>query len=64
MAGGSERETVTCLHYDNEVTNFTVVAGYSDSKDFASNSTGLTNYAFAYAIDYRGNWRWGKYFTN
>jgi hypothetical protein len=64
LAGGSHDEHVTCTHYDRDKTNYTIVAGHTSSPDFTKNATNLTSYGFAYAIDYRGNWIWGKYFAN
>ena len=66
MAGGASNETVRCVHHDLKSTNFTIIAGTSISADFASNvsSFNASSYGYAYAVDYRGNWRWGKYFVN
>jgi hypothetical protein len=44
-----------------KVTNFTLIAGYSNSTDFTKR-TGDT--AFAYALDFRGNPVWSRIFAN
>lgn len=66
MAGGTGNETVRCVHHDIKKTNFTIIAGTSVSTDFSHNASsfGTNSTGFAYAVDYRGNWRWGKYFVN
>jgi hypothetical protein len=41
--------------------NLVLVAGNTTSEDYAP---AASDHAFLYAIDYDGNWQWGKFFYN
>jgi hypothetical protein len=38
-----------------------IVAGNTSSPDYAPASN---SHAFAYAVDFQGNWIWGKFYYN
>ena len=59
-AGGSGNETVKCTLYYEDL-NLILVAGKSNSADFAP---AVNDHAYAYALDFDGNWMWGKFFYN
>ena len=60
VSGGSKDEKVSCTIHD-PVNNYIIVAGNSTSEDYAP---AANNHAFAYAVDFDGNWKWGKFFYN
>lgn len=59
-AGGNGDEKVTCTVFD-QVNEFIIVAGQSNSDDFAP---AANDHAFVYAVDLDANWMWGKFFYN
>jgi hypothetical protein len=59
-SGGSKDEMVSCTIYDR-VNDLIIVAGNSTSEDYAP---AANDHAFAYALDFDGNWVWGKFFYN
>ena len=60
VAGGSKDEKTTCTVYD-QVNQLIIVTGNTTSDDFAP---AANDHAYAYAIDFQGNWVWGKFFYN
>ena len=58
-AGGSGEEKVNCFQFD-PINQLFIVGGLTRSgEDFAPTED---DHGFLYAIDYFGNWQWGKYF--
>ena len=60
VSGGSKDEKVSCTLYDMKNEQI-IVAGNSTSEDYAP---AANNHAFVYAVDFDGNWKWGKFFYN
>jgi hypothetical protein len=58
--GGAKDEFITCV-IDDKVNNQIVVTGNSTSENFVP---AANDHAFAFAVDYDGNWKWGKFFYN
>lgn len=58
--GGAKDEFVTCV-IDDKINNQIVVTGNSTSENFVP---AANDHAFAFAVDYEGNWKWGKFFYN
>ena len=58
--GGQKDERVSCIVHD-EINEQIVVVGNSSSNSFvpASNDHGI-----AYAVDFDGNWKWGRFYYN
>lgn len=59
-SGGSKDEKISCImNYDEH--NLILVAGNTTSEDYAP---AANDHAFVYAVDFDGNWQWGKFFYN
>ena len=58
--GGNKDERTTCVLHD-EVNNLIIVAGNTTSDDFAP---AANDHGFVYAVDFSGNWVWGKFYYN
>lgn len=59
-SGGSKDEKVSCtMNFPKE--KLILVAGNTTSEDYAP---AASDHAYLYAIDYDGNWQWGKFFYN
>lgn len=59
-SGGSKDEKVSCTMNFPE-HELVLVAGNTTSEDYAP---AASDHAFLYAVDYEGNWQWGKFFYN
>ena len=59
-SGGSKDEKVSCT-MNFEKHGLILVAGNTTSEDYAP---AANDHAFVYAVDYEGNWQWGKFFYN
>jgi len=60
VSGGSKAEEVACTLNDPE-REYIIVGGNTTSSDYAP---AANEHAFIYAVDYDGNWVWGKFFYN
>ena len=59
-SGGSKDEKVSCtMNFPKH--NLILVAGNTTSEDYAP---AASDHAYLYAIDYDGNWQWGKFIYN
>jgi hypothetical protein len=59
-SGGSNDERVSCtLNFHDR--GLILVAGNTTSDDYAP---AANDHAFVYAVDWEGNWQWGKFFYN
>ena len=60
VSGGSKDEYISCTIND-PVREYIIVGGNTTSPDYAP---AANDHAFMYAVDYDGNWKWGKFFYN
>jgi hypothetical protein len=59
-SGGSKDEKVSCtMNFPKH--ELILMAGNTTSEDYAP---AASDHAYLYAIDYEGNWQWGKFFYN
>jgi len=59
-SGGSKDEKVSCtMNFPKR--ELILMAGNTTSEDYAP---AASDHAYLYAIDYEGNWQWGKFFYN
>lgn len=59
-SGGSKDEKVSCtMNFPQH--NLILMAGNTTSEDYAP---AASDHAYLYAVDYDGNWKWGKFFYN
>ena len=60
VSGGDAEEVVNCMVHD-PVNEKILVGGYTRSDDYGPAST---RHGFLYAVDFEGDWAWGRYYYN